>query len=58
MIALGLHLFHGVYSSVRSIGVSPRSKQPLRHKLSLLIALLVWVAFTSIPVAVFAGLFP
>jgi succinate dehydrogenase / fumarate reductase, cytochrome b subunit len=58
MIALGLHLFHGVYSSVRSIGVSPRSKQPLRHKLSLLIAVLVWVAFTSIPVAVFTGLLP
>jgi succinate dehydrogenase / fumarate reductase, cytochrome b subunit len=58
MIALGLHLFHGVWSSVRSIGVSPRSKQPFRHKLSLLIAVLVWVAFTSIPVAVFTGLVP
>lgn len=58
MVALGLHLFHGAWSSVRSIGVSPRSPQPLRRRLSLLIALLVWAAFTSIPVAVLAGLVP
>jgi succinate dehydrogenase cytochrome b subunit len=58
MVALGLHLFHGAWSSVRSIGVSPRSPQPLRRRLSLLIAVLVWAAFTSIPVAVFAGLVP
>jgi succinate dehydrogenase cytochrome b subunit len=58
MVALGLHLFHGAWSSVRSIGVSPRSPQPLRRRLSLLIAVLVWAAFTSIPVAVLAGLVP
>jgi succinate dehydrogenase / fumarate reductase cytochrome b subunit len=58
MVALGLHLFHGAWSSVRSIGVSPRSTQPFRRKLSLVIAVLVWAAFTSIPVAVFAGLIP
>jgi succinate dehydrogenase / fumarate reductase cytochrome b subunit len=58
MIALGLHLFHGAWSSVRSIGVSQRSPQPFRHKVSFLIAVLVWAAFTSIPVAVFAGLVP
>ena len=56
MIALGLHLFHGAWSSVRSIGVSPPSPQPLHRRVSLAIAVLVWAAFTSIPVAVFAGL--
>jgi len=55
MIALGLHLFHGAWSSVRSIGVSPRSRHPLQHRISLAVALFVWVAFTSIPVAVIAG---
>lgn len=58
MVALGLHLFHGAWSSVRSLGVSPRSPRPLRHRLSLLIAVFVWAAFTSIPLAVFAGLVP
>jgi succinate dehydrogenase / fumarate reductase cytochrome b subunit len=56
MLALGLHLFHGAWSSVRSIGVSPPSPQPLHHRVSLAIAILVWGAFTAVPVAVFAGL--
>jgi succinate dehydrogenase / fumarate reductase cytochrome b subunit len=56
MIALGLHLFHGAWSSVRSIGVSPASPQPLHRRLSLLIAVFVWAAFTAIPVAVFSGI--
>jgi succinate dehydrogenase / fumarate reductase cytochrome b subunit len=55
MIALGLHLFHGAWSSVRSIGVSPPSPQPLNHKLSVAIAVLVWAAFTAIPLAVMFG---
>ncbi|HEY6089356.1 MAG TPA: succinate dehydrogenase cytochrome b subunit [Gemmatimonadaceae bacterium] len=56
MIALGLHLIHGAWSSVRSIGVSPPSPQPLHKKISVVIAILVWAAFTAIPVAVFFGL--
>ena len=56
MIALGLHLFHGAWSSVRSIGVSPPSPQPLHRKLSLVIALFVWAAFTAVPIAVFSGI--
>jgi succinate dehydrogenase / fumarate reductase, cytochrome b subunit len=56
MVALGLHLFHGAWSSVRSIGVSPPSRQPLHHRISLAIALLVWAAFTAVPVAVLSGI--
>ncbi|MFL5501321.1 MAG: succinate dehydrogenase cytochrome b subunit [Gemmatimonadaceae bacterium] len=55
MLALGLHLFHGAWSSVRSIGVSPESPEPLHHRISLALAILIWAAFTAIPVAVFAG---
>jgi succinate dehydrogenase / fumarate reductase cytochrome b subunit len=56
MIALGLHLFHGAWSSVRSVGVSPPSPHPLHRRVSLLIAVFVWAAFTAIPVAVFSGI--
>jgi len=56
MIALGFHLFHGAWSSMRSIGVSPPSPRPLHRRLSLAIAIFVWAAFTAVPVAVFAGL--
>jgi len=55
MIALGLHLFHGAWSSVRSIGVSPTSAHPLHHRISLAVAILVWAAFTVVPLAVLAG---
>jgi succinate dehydrogenase / fumarate reductase cytochrome b subunit len=56
MVALGLHLYHGAWSSVRSIGVSPPSADPLHRRVSLVIALFVWAALTSIPIAVLAGL--
>jgi succinate dehydrogenase cytochrome b subunit len=56
MVALGFHLFHGAWSSVRSIGISPASPQPLHRKFSVLIAVLVWAAFTAIPVAIVAGI--
>src|SRR3954469_8964134 len=53
MIALGFHLFHGAWSSVRSLGVSPASPQPLHRRISMVIAIFVWAAFTAVPVAVF-----
>jgi succinate dehydrogenase / fumarate reductase, cytochrome b subunit len=56
MVALGLHLYHGAWSSVRSIGVSPPSADPLHRRVSLVIAIFVWGALTSIPIAVLAGL--
>jgi succinate dehydrogenase / fumarate reductase cytochrome b subunit len=56
MVALGLHLFHGAWSSVRSIGVSPPSPEPLHRIVSVVIAILVWAAFTAVPVAVFTGI--
>src|SRR6478672_9526689 len=55
MIALGLHLFHGAWSSVRSVGVSPESPLPLKPRLSRAVALFLWAGFTAIPVAVLAG---
>ncbi len=56
MIALGLHLYHGAWSSVRSLGISQPSKDPLNRQVALAIAVIVWLGFTVIPVAVFAGL--
>jgi succinate dehydrogenase / fumarate reductase cytochrome b subunit len=55
MAAVGLHLYHGIWSSGRSLGVSPPSPQPLRRTVALVLALLIWLGFTAIPVAVYAG---
>ena len=55
MGAVGLHLYHGLWSSGRSLGVSPPSPRPLRHSVALVLALLVWLGFSVIPIAVYAG---
>jgi succinate dehydrogenase / fumarate reductase, cytochrome b subunit len=55
MAAVGLHLYHGVWSSGRSLGMSPPSPNPLRRTVALVLALLIWIGFTIIPLAVYAG---
>ena len=56
MIAMGLHLFHGAWSSLRTLGASPSSAQPLKRRIALLVALAVWLGFTAVPVGVYLGL--
>ena len=56
MIALGFHLYHGAWSSVRSIGLSQPSPRPLHRTIALGIAVVLWIGFTAVPVAVFLGL--
>jgi succinate dehydrogenase cytochrome b subunit len=55
MAVVGLHLYHGVWSSGRSLGLSPPSPHPLRRSLALVLALLIWLGFSVIPIAVYAG---
>jgi succinate dehydrogenase / fumarate reductase cytochrome b subunit len=55
MIALGLHLYHGVWSSARTLGLAAPTHHPLRRKAALVLAVVVWLGFTIVPVAVFAG---
>lgn len=56
LIAVGLHLYHGVWSSGRTLGVSPPSPRPLRRQLALALALIIWAGFAVIPIAVHAGM--
>jgi succinate dehydrogenase cytochrome b subunit len=55
MAVVGLHLYHGIWSGGRSLGISLPSPNPLRRRLALVLAVFVWLGFTVIPVAVFAG---
>jgi succinate dehydrogenase cytochrome b subunit len=55
MAFVGLHLYHGLWSSGRSLGMSPPSPRPLRHSVALVLALLIWLGFSLIPIAVYAG---
>lgn len=56
MVFLGLHLFHGAWSSGKSLGIAPPSPAPLKKKLALLIAVYAWVGFTLVPVGVAVGI--
>jgi len=55
MIALGLHLYHGAWSSIRTLGYAKSTPKPLHRRIALAVAVIVWAGFTVIPVAVFAG---
>ena len=55
MIFLGLHLYHGAWSSVRTLGYAKPSPYPLHRRIALVVAALVWLGFTVVPLAVFAG---
>jgi succinate dehydrogenase / fumarate reductase cytochrome b subunit len=55
MIVLGFHLYHGVWSSARTLSIASDSRNPLHHKYSLLIAIVVWLGFTLVPLGVILG---
>ena len=55
MLFLMLHLFHGAWSSVRTLGLTKPSGQPLKRRVATVIAIVVWLGFSVIPVAVLLG---
>lgn len=55
MAAVGLHLYHGIWSSGRSLGLSAPSPHPIRRQLAFALSVIVWAGFTVIPIAVYAG---
>ena len=52
---LMLHLFHGAWSSVRTLGLSGASRNPMQRRVATLVAITVWLGFSAVPVAVFLG---
>ena len=58
MVALGLHLRHGVWSVFQTLGVSHPHLSPLRRRLAVVLAVLVSVGLAVIPLAIVLGLFP
>lgn len=54
MLAIGLHLFHGAWAAFRTLGLRRPSAQPLKRPIATVLAIVVWIGFTSIPVAIFA----
>jgi succinate dehydrogenase / fumarate reductase cytochrome b subunit len=58
MVFLGLHLYHGTWSSLRTLGAAKPSPYPLKRRLALALAVIIWAGFTAVPIGVFLGLAP
>lgn len=54
MLALGLHLYHGAWSSMRTLGLTRGSANPLQRKIPAAIAAIVTLGFLSVPLAIAA----
>lgn len=56
MGAVALHVSHGVHSSFQTMGLSGEQTLPLWTRLALCVAAFVFIAYTSIPAAILAGI--
>jgi len=56
MVGLGLHLYHGTWSSIRTLGISRPSPDPLKRRVAAVLAWAIYLGFSLIPIAVFAGI--
>jgi succinate dehydrogenase / fumarate reductase, cytochrome b subunit len=55
MLALGLHMYHGVWSLLHTLGLAHARWNPLRQSLATFVAAAVVVGNVSFPVAVMTG---
>ncbi len=55
MVALGMHLFHGAWSSMRTLGLAQPSAQPLKRYLPVVLAIVISSGFAVIPLAFLLG---
>jgi succinate dehydrogenase / fumarate reductase cytochrome b subunit len=53
MIALAYHLYHGLWSSPRTLGVERGRLDPFRRPVAIALTIIVWAGFTVVPVAVY-----
>lgn len=55
MLALGLHLYHGIWSMLQSLGLSHPRYNPWRHALATLVTLAVVGGNVTFPLSVYLG---
>jgi succinate dehydrogenase / fumarate reductase cytochrome b subunit len=55
MVVVGLHLYHGTWSAIRTLGLSRPRRNPFSRPFATILAVSLWLGFTAIPVAVLLG---
>lgn len=58
MIALGLHLYHGTWSMLQTLGMNVFPKNTVLRRTAQALALIVPLGFVAIPIAIILGLRP
>ena len=56
MIALGMHLYHGVWSMLQTLGANHPRYNTLFHRIAIVVALIIVIGNISFPVAVLTGM--
>lgn len=56
MIGLGLHLYHGTWSSIRTLGLTRPSGDPLKRRIAAVLTWALYIGFSLVPIAVLARL--
>jgi succinate dehydrogenase / fumarate reductase, cytochrome b subunit len=56
MASLAMHLFHGAWSSMRTLGLAKQSAHPLKRYLPVALAVVVSCGFAAIPLAFLLGI--
>jgi succinate dehydrogenase / fumarate reductase, cytochrome b subunit len=52
MVALGFHLFHGGWASLRTLGLIRPSADPLRRRIAAIIAIGLYLGFSIVPIVI------
>jgi succinate dehydrogenase / fumarate reductase cytochrome b subunit len=55
MVALGLHIYHGTWSAIRTLGLNRPAPNPFRRRAITALAVVLWAGFSLVPVAIFLG---
>ena len=56
LVMLTFHLYHGLWSAFQTVGANHPKYNPYRRPLALILALLLFAGFMTVPVGVMAGL--
>jgi len=56
MVVVGLHLYHGTWSSIRTLGLTRPAADPLKRRVVTVFAWTIYLGFSIIPLAVLARL--
>ena len=56
MVGLGLHLYHGTWSSIRQLGLTRPARDPMHRRVATVLAWAIYLGFSIIPIAVVAGI--